>query len=186
MPHNASLFEYKLAVYSAPTLMKYKCGSLFNISKSDIHNYQECFDYYNHHLSYYDLQINILRESKESVLVYIYSPKQLKRVLENKAIVRFLKSQGYHTQSISHLLVSLKKRFNTNVFPHEIGIFLNYPLEDVLGFIENKPVKHIGYWKVYGNEHYALNCFKEYDRCHSIMKEYMNQGYHLEEILAMN
>ena len=38
-------------------------------------------------------------------------------------------------------------------FPHEIGIFLGYPLADVAGFIRNKGrnCKCIGTWKVYGD-----------------------------------
>ncbi len=36
-------------------------------------------------------------------------------------------------------------------FPHEIGVFLGYPLADVIGFIQNrgKNFTACGYWKVY-------------------------------------
>ena len=47
-------------------------------------------------------------------------------------------------------------------FPHEIGLFLSYPPEDVLGFILNKACNHkcIGCWKVYGDEQAAKTSFE--------------------------
>lgn len=38
-------------------------------------------------------------------------------------------------------------------FPHEMGILLGYPVEDVEGFIINngKNELYTGYWKVYDN-----------------------------------
>ncbi len=51
-------------------------------------------------------------------------------------------------------------------FPHEIGMFLGYPVADIRGFIENEGRKYlmIGYWKVYSNLSQARMIFKEYDR----------------------
>ena len=39
-------------------------------------------------------------------------------------------------------------------FPHEVGLFLSYPPEDVKGFIDHRAsgFKCAGLWKVYGNE----------------------------------
>lgn len=50
----------------------------------------------------------------------------------------------------------------TKDFPHEIGLFLGYPLEDVQGFIENRAegYKCVGCWKVYGDEEYAKQEFR--------------------------
>ena len=52
-------------------------------------------------------------------------------------------------------------------FPHEIGLFLSYPPEDVRGFIENKACrfKCAGLWKVYGDEERAKELFRQYKRC---------------------
>lgn len=51
--------------------------------------------------------------------------------------------------------------------PHEIGLFLSYPPEDVRGFIENKACrfKCAGLWKVYGDEERAKELFRQYKRC---------------------
>ena len=51
---------------------------------------------------------------------------------------------------MKHLKYRLLKR---TCFPHEIGVFLGYPLEDVKGFIDNKGknCESCGVWKVYCN-----------------------------------
>lgn len=52
-------------------------------------------------------------------------------------------------------------------FPHEIGIFLGYPLEDVKGFIENsgRHFKICGQWKVYSDTKRAEKLFAKYAEC---------------------
>ena len=52
-------------------------------------------------------------------------------------------------------------------FPHEVGLFLSYPPEDVKGFIENRAAnaKCTGVWKVYGDEEQARQTFARYRAC---------------------
>ena len=63
-------------------------------------------------------------------------------------------------------------------FPHEIGVFLGYPIEDVIGFINNKGCnfKCCGYWKVYGDKEKAIKEFARYDKCRMIYTKLWNQG----------
>lgn len=52
-------------------------------------------------------------------------------------------------------------------FPHEIGLFLSYPPEDVRGFIEHRghESKCDGCWKVYGDAERATKTFRIYKKC---------------------
>ena len=62
-------------------------------------------------------------------------------------------------------LERLKSRLmHTDEFPHEIGIFLGYPLDDVKGFIDNagQNSKCTGCWKVYCNECEAIKTFAKF------------------------
>ncbi|MDR2245683.1 MAG: DUF3793 family protein [Treponema sp.] len=61
----------------------------------------------------------------------------------------------------------LKEQFTSGQFPHEVGIFLGYPVDDVLGFVEHngQNYKLCGYWKVYGDVELAKACFRQYDEC---------------------
>lgn len=69
-------------------------------------------------------------------------------------------------------------------FPHEIGLFLSYPPEDVRGFIES-PVcgfKCVGCWKVYGDAREARKTFGRYRRCTEICCARFAQGTTLERL----
>ena len=63
-------------------------------------------------------------------------------------------------------------------FPHEIGIFLGYPLEDVVGFIENQGKNYTcsGYWKTYGDPQEATRRFDSYRECTEVCREKYRQG----------
>ena len=59
---------------------------------------------------------------------------------------------GYDSTEPEKAIEKLKMRLNeTTEFPHEIGLFLGYPVGDVVGFIKNKGknFKCCGCWKVY-------------------------------------
>jgi hypothetical protein len=73
----------------------------------------------------------------------------------------------------------LKKKFETyRQFPHEIGLFLGYPIDDVLGFVKHKGrnYKLCGYWKVYGNVEKAKNNFHCYELCREYMRIWLQKG----------
>ena len=72
-------------------------------------------------------------------------------------------------------------------FPHEIGLFLSYPPEDVKGFIEHHAAdfKYAGLWKVYGDEQRARDLFAKYRRCTEIYCERLHAGLSIAQ-LAVN
>ena len=82
----------------------------------------------------------------------------------------------------------LSKRIRASEeFPHEIGIFLGYPIEDVEGFIENRGenFKICGYWKVYGCPEKAKYIFSNYEKCRKFLSNRLNDGvdfYHALKI----
>ncbi len=68
--------------------------------------------------------------------------------------------------------------FRQEEFPHEIGIFLDYPLGDVIGFIKNsgQNYKCAGCWKVYCNECETLKLFHKYRKCRDIYRSLWQNG----------
>lgn len=82
---------------------------------------------------------------------------------------------------LSEKLMLLK---SSKDFPHEIGLFLGYPYEDVKGFIDNKGEcsKCIGCWKVYGDVSRAEDTFDRYKRCTSDYVSRFKEGMTLEEL----
>ena len=71
----------------------------------------------------------------------MYRVSQLQRDLQKPGVACFLESYGYRSLVVDEALNHLQQRILENDgFPHEIGIFLDYPLADVIGFIENLTV----------------------------------------------
>ena len=101
-------------------------------------------------------------------LLYLYRPSRLRQDLEDAEAVRLLEESGYPCHSAGQCVACLIRRLReSEEFPHEIGLFLSYPPEDVRGFIENKACrfKCAGLWKVYGDEERAKELFRQYKRC---------------------
>lgn len=69
-------------------------------------------------------------------------------------------------------------------FPHEIGIFLGYPLEDVVQFEKQngKGFCYSGYWKVYKNKNRAVAQMNEYKTCCCRCLEFLEMGMSVPEI----
>lgn len=106
-----------------------------------------------------------LKKEKHSTAVLFYDKEQLSKILRNDDNIRFLEKYSYkNSDSIESFLERLKHRYETTC-PHEMGIFLGYPIEDVIDFIEFPEKKALiyGYWKVYHNLEEAIKTFKTYD-----------------------
>ncbi len=63
-------------------------------------------------------------------------------------------------------LACLKERFALYPCPDELGVFLGYPIEDVVSYVQHqgKNFAYCGYWKVYHNLDQCIERFQEYDR----------------------
>ncbi|MDR2258404.1 MAG: DUF3793 family protein [Treponema sp.] len=108
------------------------------------------------------LSVLILREGAAGYLVLLYRWKLLARKLRAGPGARYLASLDYPAgPGLEGYLSFLKKRFAEPGFPHEVGIFLGYPLEDVISFSAGKPSPYAcrGYWKVYHRPEKAERTF---------------------------
>lgn len=109
----------------------------------------------------------------------MYRVKKLEEDLKKNEVSKFLRENGYKETCVNYAISLLKKRLmDLKAFPHEIGVFLGYPIEDVIGFINNKGCnfKCCGYWKVYGDKEKAIKEFARYDKCRMIYTKLWNQG----------
>ncbi|MEG1311256.1 MAG: DUF3793 family protein [Romboutsia sp.] len=78
----------------------------------------------------------------------------LSKVLDNKKCINFLKFIGYPPNcNIDNYIDILINKLHSIEFPHEIGIFLGYPLKDVVGFMGYGSYKFckVRHWNVYGD-----------------------------------
>ncbi|MBQ8298116.1 MAG: DUF3793 family protein [Ruminococcus sp.] len=182
-------FGEKLAFHSAPTLLGIKCASLISLSVNefDIDVHSEMF---NRKAVAKGLKSKVLCKCGEKALFFVYSEKLLEKRFCDPAIREVLCSCGYsEALTVDECLERLSQRIRRNgEFPHEIGIFLGYPLEDVLGFIENKGgnFKLCGCWKVYGCEESARRTFANYEKCRRFLCNKLNEGADIYQALKIS
>ena len=70
-------------------------------------------------------------------------------------------------------------------YPHEIGVLLGYPPEDVKGFVVNKGRNCLtcGYWKVYGDPESARKRFKVFDLAREKVLSCLSEGMPLRTLI---
>ena len=173
-----------IATHASATLANLKSGSLFSSPIQKGENVYETFRTLNKRFKKKGLRIIPLKITNKNVLVYLYRPEKLQEELNDKDIKKFLSNYGYNCndeiKAVSHLATRVK---NNLEFPHEIGLFLGYPLEDVNGFIQNKQEsKMIGYWRVYGDVEKAKQRFDMYKKCTDIFTTNLKRNITLEEM----
>ncbi|WP_229711367.1 DUF3793 family protein [Pectinatus frisingensis] len=162
-------FEMLLSFHCAPTLAGIKSGSLISINKNKVHNFTQVQKKYRNCLKCNNIYMFTLSESLNYYLVFIYNKEILHKILMEKENQKFLINYGYQGfGNVARCLHYLKIRMHLQKgFPHEIGLFLNYPLQDVQGFIKNngQNFKYSGQWKVYSNIDEAEKLFFQYAKC---------------------
>lgn len=82
----------------------------------------------------------ILSENQKYFNVLVYDEKLLYTILQNKQVQTCLKKYAnYPTfKTVAEYLLFLQTRFITLACPDEIGIFLGYPVEDVISYIQKE------------------------------------------------
>ncbi len=173
--------------YGSPTLAGVKTGSLFLCPMESKSEVIEQMAGYNRTLISKGLCMIPVNFVRNNVLVYMFRPKRLKADLEDPAARAILKKAGYKSTSYTECLKELAERIRTqHDFPHEIGLFLSYPPEDVKGFMENSAANYkcIGSWKVYGDEEAAKKKFDIYNKCTETYCKMLKSGKTIAELLV--
>ncbi len=184
MSYDERLFERLLAFHCAPVLRKKKAANMFHIKKSKFHDIQTIITTYNRKLNIQGLFLKLFQKDKEHVTVYMYYKEMLESILNLSDIKNFLKNYHYPYNDVDASLMYLDKRLTTCCeYPHEIGIFLGYPLCDVLGFIHQKQCEFCGYWKVYQNVDQTSQLFSIYDKCIKETKNAILCGRCIEQLI---
>lgn len=180
--------EQMLITYCSPTLAGIKTGNLFSCAYDDVDEIKRCVRKLNKKLLKKGVRVLPLQYKDNRALIYVYRPSLLGRDLDCDFACEILNRQGYVCKSPEFCIVQLIRRLRQqSEFPHEIGLFLGYPPEDVHGFIENKAecFKCVGCWKVYGDEKKALKTFERYKKCTAAYNKQWAKGKSIERLTAV-
>lgn len=182
-------FVQKLAYHTAPTLLGIKCANLVSLAAEefDLEYHKE---YFNRKAAAKGLKCRILCRCKNRALMLVYREKLLKKRLGDSAVRSVLAEYGYpENYSLEECFELLSARIReSDNFPHEIGVFLGYPVEDVVGFIKNngENFKLCGAWKVYGSVENAKRIFSNYDKCRVFLCSKLNEGEDIYQALKIS
>lgn len=175
------MLEHKLITYAAPTLAGLKCANLFTYKKNN-RDLNEQIDSWSKVLNRKNIYIEILAENDKKALIYVYINHMVFKEINNTQKRNFLKDLGYDTLNLKQSISHLKERISFDCFPHEIGLFLGYPFEDVMGFIKNcgDNYIHSGYWKVYSNKNETIRIFNRYNKVRRSYQILYDKGFNIE------
>lgn len=122
------------------------------------------------------------------VLLYLYRPEYLRRDLCEPAAREMLQGSGYTQDDVSVNVARLARKVaeapSSREFPHEIGLFLGYPPEDVKAFIDHRDsgCKCVGCWRVYGDEEKAKQIFDIYKKCTRVYCTQWEHGKTIDQL----
>lgn len=173
------MLESGLIRHCAPTLAGIKSAGLFNYKFTSAKLLVEAAEKINKKLNECGVYVEIMCWKGSQALIYAYRKTHLAKELQQEGVLELLKPYGYEDTDAENCIAHLKSRlFEYDCFPHEIGVFLGYPLEDVKGFIkyEGRNCKCCGIWKVYCDECEAQKAFDKIERCTQIYRRAFLQG----------
>lgn len=173
------MLERYLVEHCSPTLASLKTASLFTLECACEAELEADLRAWNALFADKGIMLSVLQKNNNRVLIYVCRKSCLQRDLQHPDVARFLQAYGYDKTDADTAIATLKSRLEqSSEFPHEIGLFLGYPLGDVVGFIQNagRNCKCTGCWKVYCDECAALKTFARYKKCKDVYMRLWKQG----------
>ena len=177
--------EEQVVLHCSPTLTGIKPGSLFSVRMDSGEEFIAQMSGLNHQLRAAGVRIVPLKIRDGRALVYVYRASALKAYFREHEVAELLRRYGYRPESPGKCIAMLGQKVRgEKEFPHEVGLFLGYPAEDVDGFIRNQArgFKRVGTWKVYGDEKAAQKRFDEFAACTRSCVKRFREGATLREL----
>ncbi len=175
----------KVAAQCAPVIFDVKPSNLLILESVDEKQLQIM-------MKKMDLHCQLFYQTKAKTIWFVCRKDRMRTLLQNPEIAAFFESKKYRDIqkiSVEQVIDRVGKRFafhkkGRTEYPHELGLLLGYPLEDVKGFIENEGKCYLcsGYWKVYKNEQEAKQTFFLYRLAKQFAMELVRAHVELWEI----
>lgn len=171
--------------YSSPTLCGIKPGNLFSVKTACFS--RPVFKKWEREYAGLGLSVSVIEKSGITKLVLVYNRRWVQNILAESSVQTYLATKGYRTDSeVQEIIKDLTDRIKPDtLFPHEIGIILGYPVEDVIAFEKHQgqQCKYCGYWKSYSDVDKARKCQCSYKRCSGMCRKMFDAGYSVHQII---
>ncbi len=160
------------------TLAGVKPAELINVSLSGERKYQweegkkvlEAFDCF---------KVIEVQEKNFKKQVFFLHREALNNTLCQKPVLLLLKNLNYPSEySLESYVDLLIQKIKGPSFPHEIGVFLGYPVKDVLGFIGYPSLKltEIRGWRYYGHRGLSTRTYEKFKKAREKAKKLLDKN----------
>lgn len=177
--------ETQLALQCAPLIMGFKISNLLIVPSDNEKLVKAILKRTG--ISYYRL----LRTEKK-ITFLLFRRKQMEIFLEKNDVREVFIMKGYQKFYFEEILSTFQKRYQAymdgrELFPHEMGLLLGYPVEDVKGFIENEGRNFLysGYWKVYADMSEKIKLFQKFEFAKETIIQLVSSGVSIEDIIKI-
>ena len=174
----------QLALQCAPVISGIKISNLLTIPAKSLRELSVV-------LKKTELSFRILYPGRERLVILIFREAKLREYLSRGEVMACIYKCGYETSDISKIFPVFVKRYMRYMelkqdFPHELGLFLGYPIEDVEGFIKENGKNYLysGYWKVYKDTELKIRLFKDYERVQTEIVRLLYEGLDIMDIIT--
>ena len=143
-----------------------KPASTITLIKNKDNIYDKWLKYGTKFIEVIGLEFVELRENKQTIILLVYNKESLEKNIFGEEQKKFLLNLGYDDEdNLDAYINKLKERYELYHCPHELGLFLGIPIDDVKDFINCTEKKCLlcGYWKVYNDSTTAKRVFSQYD-----------------------
>lgn len=175
--------ETQLALQCAPLIAGLKMSNLLIIEGDHLPEIRRILQ---------DTSIScfVLSKTEQRLMTLLYNEEKLEAYLSDKNVKVFLRECGYQEVSLSEILPAFQLRYQKYAsgkeeFPHEMGVLLGYPIEDVEGFINNEGENFLytGYWKVYANLSVKIQLFRKFETARETLIQLVSSGVSITDII---
>lgn len=174
--------ETQMALQCAPFIMGLRVSNLFVVRNEKLH---ELYDMLQESRIYY---MELIKGDMKTTL-FLYNKEAILDYMSDDYVKCAMSGMGYADMDFHKMLHLFKDRYETYMsgngeFPHEMGFFLGYPYEDVVGYINNdgKNSLFTGYWKVYENVSKKVKLFQKFESAKDLVIRYIAAGLSIPEI----
>lgn len=178
--------ELQLALQCAPLITGVRISNMLMIDSTDESAMRVILKHSG--ISYFKLAA---KNGKTAFL--LFRRRHLEDYLKNSESLDILKRAGYEEFSFGKVLLKFKNRYEAYInnqekqFPHEMGLLLGYPIDDVRGFIEQGGCGYLysGYWKVYRNVPLKKKMFEDFEKAKESVIQLLAEDIDMRLILEI-
>lgn len=132
----------------------------------------------------------VVAVTDEKAAVLLFDRHRLDTYLQEEKVWQIFREIGYQNHAMGKILYAFRLRYEgyllwNQEFPHEMGLLLGYPVEDVKGFIRNEGENclYAGYWKVYENPAEKMVLFRQYEKARDMLMGLLSNGVTIAEVV---